>query len=61
MRALATVARHPVHLAVIAGFEPLGEVVAVLGKINAGKTQSLKSHFLPPLTDGLKGGGSSEI
>ena len=51
MRAFLTMAGHPLHLTVVAGLEPFGEIVSVLGEINAGKTQRLKAQLLTPLAD----------
>ena len=51
MGAFLTMAGHPLHLTVVSGLQPFGEIVSVLGEINTGKTQCLKAQLLTPLTD----------
>ena len=51
MGAFLTMAGHPLHFTVVAGLQPFGEIVSVLGEINTGKTQRLKAQLLAPLTD----------
>ena len=51
MGAFLTMAGHPLHLTVVSGLQPFGEIVSVLGEINTGKTQCLKAQLLAPLTD----------